>query len=132
MEPRGVVAMVVVVGLAGAGWFCRDAAPMASALRAAGIGTGGSTPLAEPALRAAGVHKCAGGGIAYLDGPCPKGSHEVAATGGTMTVTSFPRTAPAPSALAPGVPGGPIVKPMRSEERDRLRDQQVEDAANRP
>ncbi len=133
VEPRVVVAMAVVGGLAVAGWFCRDAAPMVSALRAVGIGSGGSTPLTAPTLQAAGVHKCAGaGGIAYLDGPCPSGSREVAATGGTMTVTSFPKPAPTPSALAPGVLGGPIVKPMSNEERDRLRDKQVEDAANRP
>jgi hypothetical protein len=125
-----VVATIAVVGLAAAGWFYRDAAAVANAVHAVAGSTGGSTP---PALQSAGVHKCVGArGTAYLDGPCPKGSRELAANGGTLTVISFPKPAPAPSTLASGVFGGPIVKPMNNEERDRLRDKQVEDAANRP
>ena len=130
MNPRVILATIVVAGLAVAGWFYRDAAPVANAVHAVEGAAGGSTP---PTLQVAGVHKCLGAsGTSYVDGPCPRGSREVAATGGTMTVTSFPKPVPTPSALAPGVLGGPIVKPMSNEERDRLRDKQVEDAANRP
>jgi hypothetical protein len=130
MNPRVIVATVVVVGLAGAGWFYRDAAPVANAMRAVDGATGGSTP---PTLQSAGVHKCVGAaGTTYQDGPCPAGSREAVANGGTLTVTSFPKPAPAPSALASGAFGGPIVKPMSPQERDRLRDRQIEDAANRP
>ena len=88
----------------------------------------GSTPSTSAALQAAGVHKCVGaGGVRYLDGPCPKGSHEVAANGGTMTVTAFPKPVAPPSAFA----SGPLVKPMDPEERDRLRDKAIDDATNR-
>jgi hypothetical protein len=129
MNLRMIVATVVVVGLVAAGWFYRATAPVADAVRAADVFRGDPTP---PTLQSAGVHKCVGAsGTTYLDGPCPKGSHEVEANGGTMTVTSFPKAAPSPSALASSVFGGPVVKPMSSEERDRLRDKQVEDAANR-
>jgi hypothetical protein len=133
MNLKVVVATVAVLGLSAAGWFYRDAGPVASAVQAVGARTGGSTPLTAPTLQAAGVHKCRGtGGIAYLDGPCPPGSHELAANGGTMTVTSFPRPVPTPSALASSAFGGPLVKPLSPEERDRLRDRQIEAAANRP
>ena len=129
MNLRIIVATVVVVGLVAAGWFYRATAPVADAVRAVDVFRGDS---ASPTLQSAGVHKCVGAsGTTYLDGPCPKGSHEVAANGGTMTVTSFPKADPSPSALASSVFGGPVVKPMSSEERDRLRDKQVEDAANR-
>ena len=130
MNLRMIVATVVAVGLLAAGWFYRASAPVADAVRAVDVFPGDSTP---PTLQSAGVHKCVGAqGTTYLDGPCRKGSHEVAANGGTMTVTSFPKAARSPSALASSVFGGPIVKPMSNEERDRLRDKQVEDAANRP
>ena len=88
----------------------------------------GSAPSTAGALQAAGVHKCVGaGGTNYIDGPCPVGSHEVAANGGTMTVTSFPKAVQAPSMLA----SGPLVRPMDPEERDRLRDKAIDAAANR-
>jgi hypothetical protein len=126
MNRRAVVVTVVVVGLVIAGWSYRDTAPVGNAVHA----VTGSTP---PTLQSAGVHKCVSArGTSYIEGRCPDGSHEVAATGGTLTVTSFPKPVPTPSALASGVFGGPIVKPMSNEERDRLRDKQVEDAANRP
>ena len=129
MNLRMIVATVVVVGLVAVGWFYRASAHVADAVRAVDVFQGDSMP---PTLQSAGVHKCVGAnGTTYLDGPCPKGSHEVAANGGTMTVTAFPKAAPSPSALASSVFGGPVVKPMSNEERDRLRDKQVEDAANR-
>jgi len=128
MKPTWVVAAAVVVGLAAAGWFCRGAAPLAGVARAV-LPADGSQP---PSLQAAGVHKCVGNGAtSYIDGPCPAGTREAAATHGTMTVTAFPRPAPTPSALASSVLGGPIVKPMDPDERDRLRDKAIEDAANR-
>ena len=129
MSLRIVIAAVVALGLVAAAWFYRGSAPVASAARAVGVSTESSTPLTAPALRAAGVHKCVGtGGTSYVDGPCPRGTREVAANGGTMTVTSFPKAAPA---LASGAFGGPFVKPMDPAERDRLRDKAIEDAANR-
>jgi hypothetical protein len=132
MNLRLVVAAVVALGLALAAWFYRGSAPLAGAVRAVGISMESTTPLTAPTLQAAGVHKCVGAGAtSYVDGPCPRGSREVAATGGTMTVTSFPKPVPTPSSLASGVLGGPLVKPMDPEERDRLRDKAVEDAANR-
>lgn len=122
-----VIGFVVVVGLAIAGWFHRGSAPLAA--RALGLTADSSPP---PSLQAAGVHKCVGGGgTRYLDAACPAGTREVEATHGTLTVTSFPKPAPAPSALASSALGGPVVKPMDPEERDRLRDKAIEDAANR-
>ena len=124
-----VIGAVVAAGLAVAGWFHRGSAPLAEAARAVGLPADSSQP---PSLQAAGVHKCVGGGgTRYIDGPCPAGTREVAATHGTMTVTAFPRPAPAPSGLASSVLGGPIVEPMDPQERDRLRDKAIEDAANR-
>jgi hypothetical protein len=132
MNLRHVVTAVVALGLAVAAWFYSGSAPLAGAARVVGIVTESTTPLTSPTLQAAGVHKCVGaGGTSYVDGPCPRGSREVAATGGTMTVAAFPKSAPTPSSLASGVLGGPLVKPMDPDERDRLRDKAIEDAANR-
>lgn len=130
MNLKIVIATVVALGLALAAWFYRGSAPMAGIVRAVGLPTESTTPLTAPTLQAAGVHKCVGGGgTSYIDGPsCPRGTREVAANGGTVTVTSFPKPAPA---AASSIFGGPIVKPMDAEERDRLRDQAIEDAANR-
>jgi len=129
MSLRIVIAAVVALGLAAAAWFYRGAAPVANAMRAVVLPGENSAPQTAPALQAAGVHKCVGAhGTAYIDGPCPAGSHEVAANGGTMTVTSFPKPVPAP---ASSVLGGPLVKPMDPDERDRLRDKAIEDATNR-
>ena len=129
MNLKIVIAAVVALGLAAAAWFYRGAAPVARAERAIGLPGENSTPETASALKAAGVHKCVGAnGTSYVDGACPRGTREVAANGGTMTVTSFPKPAAVP---ASSVPGGPIVKPMDPEERDRLRDKAIEEAANR-
>jgi hypothetical protein len=126
---RLVIAAVVVLGLAAAAWFWRTSAPVAGAARMIGVQPESTTPDAAATFKAAGVHKCVGArGTSYTDGPCPTGSREAAASGGTVTVTSFPKPAPAP---ASSVPGGPIVKPMDPDERERLRDKAIEDAANR-
>ncbi len=128
MKLTGIIAMVVVAGLAIAGWYYRGAAPLAGLARAV-LPADASQP---PSLQAAGVHKCVGsGGASYRDGPCPAGTREVAANGGTMTVTSFPKPAPRLPTLASGVLGGPIVTTMDPDERDRLRDKAIDDAANR-
>ncbi|MBC7663055.1 MAG: hypothetical protein H7276_04520 [Caulobacter sp.] len=129
MNLRIVIAVAVAVGLAAAAWFYRGSAPLAGAARAVALPADDSLP---PSLQAAGVHKCVGsGGTRYLDGPCPAGTREVEATHGTMTVTSFPKPPAAPSSLASSSLGGPVVKPIDPEERDRLRDKAIEDAANR-
>ncbi|MDP9126450.1 MAG: hypothetical protein M3N82_17935 [Pseudomonadota bacterium] len=132
MSLRIVIATVVALGLAAAAWFYRSSAPLAGAARAVGISTESSTAPTGPTLKAAGVHKCVGPeGTSYIDGACPRGTREAAANGGTMTVTSFPKPARSPSALASSVLGGSIVKPMDPEERDRLREKAIDDAANR-
>jgi len=125
---RLVIAVVVALGLAAA-WFWRASPPLAGAARLIGVQPESTTPDAAATFKAAGVHKCVGAhGTSYSDAPCPAGTREAGAGGGTVTVTSFPKPAPAPgsSALA-----GPLVKPMDPDERDRLRDKAIEDAANR-
>ena len=132
MSLRIAIAAVVALGLATAAWFYRGSAAVASAARAVGVSTGGTTPLTAPTLAAAGVHKCVGiGATRYIDGACPRGTREAAANGGTLTVTSFPKPVPPPATLASGAFGGPIVKSMDPAERDRLRDKAIDDAANR-
>ena len=129
MNLRIVIAAVVALGLAAAAWFYRGTAPVVGAVRAIGLAGENSAPQTAPMLQAAGVHKCMGaGGTSYVDGACPRGTREVAANGGTMTVTSFPKPPPAP---ASSVLGGPLVEPVDLDERDRLRDKAIEDAANR-
>ena len=133
MSPlRLVIGVVVAIGLGIASWFYRGAPSLAGVSQAIGIPHESTTPETAATLKAAGVHKCLGAhGTSYIDGACPPGTHEVAATGGTVTVTSFPKPVPPPGSLASSVFGGPIVKPMDPEERDRLRDKAVDDAMNR-
>ena len=132
MNPRIVITFVVALGLGAAAWFHRGSAPVAGAARALGMSVENSTSLTAPTLEAAGVRKCVGtGGTRYIDGPCPRGTRETAANGGTMTVTAFPKPAPSPSSLASSVLGGPLARPMDAEARDRLRDQAIDAAANR-
>ncbi len=129
MKARMIVATaaLLVVALAAATGFLRDSPVLATARRAIGL-----SPDTPATLQAAGVHKCVGAeGTSYVDGPCPSGTREAAANGGTMTIASFPKPAPPPAALASGVLGGPLVKPMDAEERDRLRDKAIDAAANR-
>lgn len=129
MNLKIVIATVVALGLAAAAWFYRGAAPVAGAMRAVGLPGESSATDTASALKAAGVHKCvAAGATSYVDGPCPRGTHEVAAGGGTMTVAPFPKPA---ATTASALFGGPILKPMDAEERDRLRDKAIDDAANR-
>ena len=112
MTPKLLAALAVGVTIPAAVWFYKSSPP--------------------PMLHEAGVHKCVGQrGTTYLDRPCPAGSREVAADGGTLTVTSFPKPARTPAALASAVLGDPLAKPLDLEERDRLRDKAIEDAANR-
>ena len=126
---RLVIAAVVMLGLAAAVWYWRASAPMAGAARAIGLQLESTTPDAAATFKAAGVHKCVGAhGTSYSGGPCPAGTREAAASGGTVTVTSFPKPAPGP---ASALLGTPIVKPMDPDERGRLRDKAIEDAANR-
>lgn len=132
MSLRLVIAVVVALGLAGAAWFYRGSPALAGLSHAAGVSTESSTLDTAATLKAAGVHKCKGAsGTSYVDGACPAGTHEVAATGGTVTVTSFPKPAPLPGAQASSALGRPIVKGLDAEERDRLREKAVDDAMNR-
>ena len=120
-------ATVLVVALAATAWCLRDSPALATARRALGL-----SPAAPPTLQAAGVHKCVGArGTVYTDGPCAAGSREVAASGGTVTVMAFPKPAATPASMASGLLGGPLVKTMDPDERDRLRDKGVDDAMNR-
>ncbi len=125
----GAAAALVV--LAGAAWWARGTAPVQAVASKAGLLPASATPTTTEALHAAGIHKCqSGGGILYVDAACPKGSREIKAGHGTVTVMPFP-TATVPTS-ASAVFGGALVKPMDREERDRLRDRQIEDASNRP
>lgn len=129
MKARMIVATaaVLVLALAAAAWFLRDSPALATARRVVGL-----SPDTPPTLQAVGVHKCVGSrGTVYTDGPCATGSREVAASGGTVTVMSFPKPAPAAASSASGLLGGPVVKPMDPDERDRLRDKAIDDAMNR-
>jgi len=129
MKLRLVIAAAVALGLGLAAWYGRGSPMLAGAARALGGLEGSDTPDAAATFQAAGVHKCVGAhGTSYGDGPCAAGAREAMASGGTVTVTSFPKPAPAPASSALG---GPIVKPMDPNERDRLRDKAIEDAANR-
>ena len=130
---RGIVVAVVAVVAAGAaGWCWRDAPWMVRGAQALGLRD--AAPPTGRALAEAGVHKCrTGAAVVYSDQPCPRGSREVAADGGTVNVVGFPKPAPQATGagLAASLAGGGIVQGMSSEERDRLRDKQVEDAMNR-
>ena len=129
MNLKLVIATVVALGLVAAGWFYRHSAPVAGAMRAVGLPGENSASDTAAALQSAGVHKCLGAaGTSYIDGACPRGTREVAANGGTMTVTSFPKPA---TKSGSSVFGGPVMKDMDADERDRLRDKAIEDAANR-
>ena len=129
---RLVIGVVVALGLAGVAWFQRGSPGLAGYSPATGGAADSTTPDTAATLKAAGVHKCQGAsGTSYVDGACPAHTREVAATGGTLTVTSFPRPAPPPGAQASPVLGGPLVKGMDADERDRLRDKAVDDAMNR-
>lgn len=128
MKTLFLYAGALVGAAAVAAWFWRDSPAVRQATQAVGLPGRDSTPSTHEALAAAGVHKCrTASGIVYLDKPCPKGSTELAANGGAVTVMSFPKPAAEPSALA----SGPLVKGFGKEEIDRLRDKQIEDAANR-
>jgi hypothetical protein len=129
---KGLCAAAAAAAVLALGWWQRDSAPMTSLRRTLGLAVASVAPTTTETLHAAGVHKCqTPGGVLYVDAACPRGSRELAANGGTVTVMSFPKPAPAPSALASGVLGGPIVKGMTTEERDRLRERQIDDAASR-
>jgi hypothetical protein len=129
---RLVAVAVVVLGLVVAGGWYRGASTVAGAMRVVGGQGEDASPDAATALKAAGVHKCLGAHrTSYSDGPCPAGTREAAASGGAVMVMSFPKPSPIPSPLASAVSGGPILKPMDPDERDRLRDKAIDDAANR-
>lgn len=126
---RLALAAVAMSSVAAGAWYWRASAPIADAARAIGVQPENTTPDVASPFMGAGVHKCVGvHGTSYTDGPCPAGTREVAASGGTVTVTSFPKPAQAPAST---LPGAPIVRPMDRDERDRLRDKAIEDAANR-
>jgi hypothetical protein len=125
-------AALAVAAMAAAAWFGRDTATMLALEHALHLRADPPARTTTETLHAAGVHKCrTSAGILYVDAACPKGSSEVKATGGTVTVMPFPRPAPTMPTFASGAPGGPLIKPMDPAERDRLRDKAIEDAADR-
>jgi hypothetical protein len=131
MKNLFLYAGMLVGALAVGGWYARDSAVVRQATQAVGL-SHDSTPATAQTLAAAGVHKCRGAaGVVYLDKPCPKGSTELAANGGAVTVMSFPKAAPKAEEGASNVLGGPLVKGFSKAEMDRMRDQQIESAANR-
>jgi hypothetical protein len=93
-----------------------------------GLSSGGASPHTGAALSTAGVHKCQGpSGVLYIDHACPAGTRETAADGGTLSVVTFPKAAPAtPAASDPR-----LLQAMSREEVDRMRDRMIEEAANR-
>lgn len=124
MKPAVVIAIVAALALGlGLGMhpeLLRRIAP--------GLSSGDASPRTGAALSAAGVHKCQGaGGALYVDHACPKGTRELAADGGTVTVVPFPK-APPPQAAASG---SRLVQGMSPEEVDRVRDRMIEQTANR-
>ena len=124
--------VVVVAALAVVAWVERASPLVERIAQPLGLPSPDATPDTAKTLAAAGVHKCrVGSRIVYIDQACPVGSKELAANGGTMTITSFPKPAPEPGAIASAIAGGALVKPMDREERDRLREKQIDDAANR-
>jgi hypothetical protein len=131
-----VLAALVIVGGA---WVGRDSAVVGRVAHAIGAPGGGSTLSTGATLSAAGVHKCqANGGVSYLDQPCPKGSREVAANGGTVTVMSFPKATPAPDSagsgigLGTGIANGRLLKSLSPDEVDKMREKQIDAATTRP
>jgi len=131
MRSNILAAGIVVGAIAVGAWYGRDSAVVRDAAHAVGLGHD-ATPSTGQALRAAGVHKCqTAAGVVYSDQPCPKGSRELAANGGAVTVMNFPKAAPAPASAASGLLGGPLMKGFSQEEIDRLREKQIDAAANR-
>lgn len=121
-----VIGAVVALGLGA--YALRDQPLLRDAAQAVHLPAGDATPATGPTLAAAGVHKCRGAaGIVYSDRPCPKGSTELVANGGAVTVVAFPRLPPpAASRAASG-----LVQGFSREEVERLRDREIEAAANR-
>ena len=121
-----VIGAVVALGLGA--YALRDQPLVRDAAQAVHLPSGDATPAPGPTLAAAGVHKCKGAaGIVYTARPCPKGSAELAATGGAVTVVAFPTLAPpAASRAASG-----LVQGFSREETERIREREIEAAANR-
>jgi hypothetical protein len=131
------VVVVVVAALAGA-WFARDSALLRPVAAWLGVPPADATQGTAKSLAAAGVHKCrVGARVVYADQPCPAGSRELAANGGTVTVVSFPKPAPgagiAPTlaAVASGVASGALIQGMGQAEVDRMRDKLIQQAGDR-
>ena len=131
MNRKPFIVVGVVIGLLAGAWFARDAAPLRPVVARLGVAPADAAPDTAKTLAAAGVHKCrVGARVVYSDQPCPAGSRELAANGGTVTVMSFPKPAPVPASAASGLAGA-LVKGLSRDEIDVLRDKQVEDAAKR-
>lgn len=115
------VATLLVVG--GAAWLSRDA-PWARHLAGEWPGARTNATASPPE----GVHKCRlpDGRVVYADRPCDRGAREQAMGGGT--VTTVPALAPRrpPSAASAG-----LIQGFDPATVDRLREQQIDAAANR-
>lgn len=132
MNDKTPMIIVLVAAAAAAGaWLSRDTAPLRGLMRPLGLSSG-AAPDTATTLAAAGVHKCRGAaGVVYSDHACTRGSREVSATGGTVTVMPFPKAAPESTSAAPAASAPQIVQALSREEIDRMRDQQIDQAANR-
>jgi hypothetical protein len=129
MTRGALLSGVVVVAIGAGAWIARDSAwrhPVAARL---GLPAVDSAPDAGRALAAAGVHKCrVGAQVVYTDQPCPRGSRELAATGGTVSVVPFPQPA-APTAS--GIASGALIRGMNQEQIEQLREKMIEQAGDR-
>lgn len=124
MMGRLPVVMVAVAVAAGLAWSSRDA-PWARHLTGQLPGSNANATLSAPPAR---VRKCRGpdGQVVYSDRPCERGAREQAMGGGT--VTTVPALAPKP---APNAASGALVPGFDPATVDRLREQQIDAAANR-
>jgi hypothetical protein len=118
------VALVAIAVGAGIVWSSRDAPWARHVVDSLPGGSTGATLTTPPA----GVHKCrlADGQIAYSDRPCERGTRAQAMGGGTMTTVPALGPRPAPSAASGG-----LVQGFDPATVDRLREQQIDAAANR-
>lgn len=131
LKIRLVAALVVAVGL---GAYALKDSAMVDRLMA-WLPAGSTAVVGGPELKTpeqAGLHKCRSGGrITYSDQACAPGTQEEGIRNGSVNVVTMPKAPPASAASAASGAGRGLVKGFDRETIDRLRDRQVDDAANR-